>query len=312
MFTHVFEHYDDGKQACYTSAVQHLNQPSIKPVHLFHYPTGAPAVSKTLYTIEKPVLHVDTNAYKDVETFLNRIYCRMEKQHRVSIIFGDEQLVSLIWSCITSDPDEYMWVLPFPGEFHLSLHICHGIYRLFSNLLIKVANSNSRQNITIDFKSCYWNKQEDFLLLVIEGTLKWLLQLRNLPMNATVGELMNAANSNPSLHYLLYFLFQFGLFYWNLRQEVRRGNVGAVNFAWKYCWPLFHVTNKFQYEKLCLIATYIQEFSHDAIKEVLDNRLCSMKGISGHCIGTDMLTEKVRKSRILNSRLVITICDCQK
>ena len=58
--------------------------------------------------------------------------------------------------------------------------------------------------------------------------------------------------------------------------------------------PLFHVTNKFQYEKLCLIATYLQEFTHPAIREVLDKRLCNLTGIPGHFVGTDMVTEKVR------------------
>ena len=147
----------------------------------------------------------------------------------------------------------------------------------------------------MDFKSCYWHKQEDFLLMVTEGTLCWLLQLGEFPQGATVGEIMEAAKPNKSLYHLLYFLFQFGLFYWKLRQELRKGSVRAITYAWKYCWPLFHATNKFQYEKLCMIATYVQEFSHDAIKEVLNNRLCNLKGIPGHCIGTDMLTEKVSK-----------------
>lgn len=297
MFTQIFEHYQDESTNWYTSALHHLEQSPTKPAHLFHYPTGAPPVSKTLFNIEKPLLHVDTNSYKDVEAFLLTIFCKMEQQHRLAIIFGDEQLVSLIWSCITEDPDEYMWVLPFPGEFHLTLHICHGIFRLFANLVNIVANLTSRQNITIDFQSCYWNRQEDFLLLMIEGTLKWLLQLRDFPKQATVGEIMTAARANPSFHYLAYFLFQYGIFYWNLRQEIRKGNVETVTYAWKYCWPLFHATNKNHYTKLCMIATYIKEFSHDAIKEVLDNRLCNLKGISGHCIGTDMLTEKVRLSQ---------------
>jgi hypothetical protein len=293
MFRSVFEHYADETTHWYTLAVQHLEQLGEKPVHLFHYPSGAPPVSKTLYHIEKPMLNMDTNSYKDIESLLVTIFCKLEQQHRLAIIFGDEQLVALIWSCITEDPDQYMWVLPFPGEFHLTLHICHGIFRLFANLVTIVANSTSRQNITIDFKSCYWNKQEDFLLMMIEGTLKWLLQLKDFSKELTVGEILNSAKTNPSFHYLVYFLFQFGLFYWNLRQQLRKGNVQAITYAWKYCWPLFHCTNKFQYAKLCMIATYIQEFSHDAIKEVLNNRLCNLKGIPGHCIGTDMLTEKV-------------------
>ena len=269
------------------------NNANQQPLHLFNYPPNSPPIDATRYIIQKPLVGVDTNSADDVSVFLNKAYLKMNQDHRMALIFGDEQLVALIWKGIVEAPDENMWVLPFPGEFHLTIHVCHAIFRLFASFLMPFASFLSRMKITIDFRSCHWHKQEDFLLLVVEGTLQWLLQLDGFPSDIPAGDLLKMSSNSTSLNYLLYFLFHFGLFYWNLRQEIRKGSVEAVSHAWIYCWPLFKATNKYQYQKLCLIATYIDQFSHPAIKEVLQNRLCNLKGLPGHCIGTDMLTEKV-------------------
>src|SRR5689334_8053660 len=104
------------------------------------------------------------------------------------------------------------------------------------NMLLEFVNSISRTNITIDFQSCYWHKQEDFLLLVTEAILHWLWQLEGVPTTSTAQQLLTAVKNNKPVYQLLYFLFHFGLFYWKVRQEIRKGNVETVTFAWKYCW----------------------------------------------------------------------------
>ena len=158
------------------------------------------------------------------------------------------------------------------------------------SLLLPLAAFMGQQHdkITIDFLSKYWYKQEDFLLMVIEGIKKWILQLDGFPAAAAINEqlsieaILKQVEKNKTVFNLLYFYFQYGLFYWsNLRQETRRGNVAAVaEYAWQqYCWPLFHVAaNKYQqYEKLCLISTCIQHFSHPAIKEAALNKRAALQ-----------------------------------
>jgi hypothetical protein len=269
---------------------------------LFQYP-----VEKSCIEVLDPLVNADTNNHSDVEAFLNRVYAKIcQLGVRMGVVFGNEQTVSLIWSQIAEYPNEHMWVLPFPGEFHFLVHVTHGIFRLYSFLLLPFANFLGRTKITVDFLSKYWHKQEDFLVMFIEGLLKWFQQIRGLTDRVSAEQVLKHVEKNKTAFCLLDFLFHHGLFYWNLRQQIRMGDVNAVKYAWKFTWPLFHVTNKFQYEKLCLIATYLQEFTHPAIREVLDKRLCNLKGIPGHFVGTDMVTEKVRsilwKIRELDSR----------
>ena len=188
--------------------------------------------------------------------------------------------------------DEHTWVIPFPGEFHFLVHITHAMFHLFENILIPFANFLGREKITVDFLSKYWHKQEDFMEMVIEGIMKWLQQVKDLPSDISAAQVLSDLANNKTVYNLVYFVLQFGIFYWNLRQEIRKGNVEAVCYGWRYAWPLFHVTNKYHYEKLCLITTYCEHFTHPAIQECLQRRLCNLKGIPGHHIGTDMVTEK--------------------
>jgi hypothetical protein len=154
--------------------------------------------------------------------------------------------------------------------------------------------------------------------MLVVGILKWFQQVKQVPHDLTAGQILEKVYTNKNAYLVLYFLFQFGLFYWALRQQIRLGNTTAVQYAWKYCWPLFHTTNKYQYTKLSVIASYSEHFSHPAIKEVLDSRLCNLRGLAGHFIGTDMVCEKVKlhllKSGdyIRHSRIhfVTVFCSC--
>src|SRR5690348_6989744 len=65
------------------------------------------------------------------------------------------------------------WFL-FLGEFHFCIHIVHGIYCLFSWLLLDMAAFLGWEKLKVDFLSKYFHKQEDFLLLVFESIHCWL------------------------------------------------------------------------------------------------------------------------------------------
>ena len=82
--------------------------------------------------------------------------------------------------------------------------------------------------------------------------------------NSTATSWWICVENNKTTYNVLYFFFHFGVFYWNLRQEIHKGNVKAVSYAWIYSWPLFHVSNKYQYEKIFVIAIYCKHFTHPA------------------------------------------------
>ena len=137
-------------------------------------------------------------------------------------------------------------------------------------------------------------------MLVIEATHEWVMALEGIPGSTSAYELYAQSRFNNLSRYLSFFFTQYGIFYWNLRQQIRKEDVTAVQQAWKYSWSLFHTTKKKHYAKMSMISTYIEEFGHPAIKDILSKRLCNINGKYGRSIGVDKLTEKVSNSS--NSR----------
>jgi hypothetical protein len=262
--------------------------------HVFEYPLGASTFPKTTIVVQPPVLHIDTASYADIESFLEVVYrWKAVHQYKIVLLYGDEQMVDRIWKLRCGSPDLY-WLLVYPGEFHFCFNLTHGIFRLFPNLLMDIATFMGRDKIKVDFLSRYFHKQEDFFLLVCEAIQRWLKSIANIP-DKSPAEIMKDCEKNEKVSELLYFYYHFATFYIHLRQEIRRGNTSYVTFAWGYSWPLFHATNKNLYARLSLLAIYIDKFAHPIIKEVLQNRMANLKGVPGHCMGTDMVTEKVCK-----------------
>lgn len=108
-------------------------------------------------------------------------------------MFGDEQLVSRVFTLVSQDLF-YGNVLPFPGnsfsgsflctniftgEFHFTMHVCHGIYRLgFASYLQPIAEQFNYTILKCDFDLKKWNKHDEFLLLFTEGALAWLNSIK--------------------------------------------------------------------------------------------------------------------------------------
>jgi len=288
-----------------TTFLLHISQNK----HLFEYPTQGIACQPTKFIIESALIHRNTNNFPDIEFLVSKIWERLyfQESARFCIIYGDEQTVALMWSCILSNPEEYMWMLPFPGEMHFCMNLLHGCYRMFSPLLLWFANHIGRTNISINFRSAFYTKQEDFFFLSLEAIWKWLCNLRGFPNNLTASQMLTLTAESKPTYYLLFFLFNYGLFYWDLRQNIRSNNEKAVTSAWIQSWHIFHATNKYHYSKLSLIATYCRLFSHDYIKQILSERLCSMKGIPGHSFRTDIkkFSEKFCLAEKINIVLII-------
>jgi hypothetical protein len=262
---------------------------------LLDHPIGGEPCPRSQTEVMPPIIDVNTAAAKDMEYVahvIHNLYIS-KKKYKGLVVFGDEQVVGRFWEFKMASPSDWAWLTPFPGEFHLLIHVCHGIYRLFPDLLLKVANFMNRDKIKMDFQSAYWQKQEDFLLLVVEAGLKWYYSLRGVDASWSVETILEKARKNYPIFTFLNFLFKFGLHYWGLRQAVRANDIHTVDAYWAYWLPLFICTNKNNYSKVCLQAMIVTKFAGKAVKQVLNQRLLNIKGLVGHYIAPDMACEKV-------------------
>ena len=49
---------------------------------------------------------------------------------KVVLLYGDKQLINCTTAILWQHNSFFSDILPFPGEFHFMMHVCHAVYRL--------------------------------------------------------------------------------------------------------------------------------------------------------------------------------------
>lgn len=151
---------------------------------MFNHPTPGDDVAKPLVKVLPPLHGVSTSSYKDVEVFLEWPHNTIirEQEYQVVVVFGDDQFVERLLNRLAVNYGLYRDILPFPGELHLQMHLCHTIMRLgYDEYLQPIANHLNINNITKNFLLKNWDKHDDFMLVVAQACVNWLTTV--LPSN---------------------------------------------------------------------------------------------------------------------------------
>jgi hypothetical protein len=165
------------------------------------------------------------------------------------------------------------------------------IYNVFGLLLLSLAEKLAWSPLNSHFNLKEWSKHEDFLVITIEATTRWIHLIFGKLERPVV--ILQSTMFNESLHSWLIFYFQYGLMYWQLRQAIRIEDEEAVNLAWKWCTSLFVAANKLHYARLCVIATHILYHAGPELGTILNSRFLSLSNKLGHSVAIDIGVEKV-------------------
>jgi hypothetical protein len=140
-----------------------------KHQHLLEHPSPTKAQSKTHFVIQRPLLNCNLASAIGIERFVDVLFrrYRVQEQKDLVVLFGDEQLVKSLYSRIAKSPEEYFWLLPFPAEGHLLMHLTMAIYEVFGPLLLTLAEKMNWTALSPHFNLKEWTKHEDFLLITI-------------------------------------------------------------------------------------------------------------------------------------------------
>jgi hypothetical protein len=148
-----------------------------KDLSLWDRPPDAPFVQAACIYIRDPDVNLKTSAYRDMDIHVRKIMMDLvvHDSYPFVLLLGDEQYISRVWHLKLADPLTYHHLIPYPSEFHLCIHWTHALYRLGGeSWMLPIAEHLAFKNISIDFVSKYWDKQEDFLLIFTQGVLEWL------------------------------------------------------------------------------------------------------------------------------------------
>ena len=101
--------------------------------HPDYTPEGADSIT---YEYHVPTTH-GTADYEDNKAVLARIRIRKENLGlKLVFVIGDQQSYSRMVWLKRKETSDYLWLVPFPGEFHFAVHMLMGIHILWRGSLI--------------------------------------------------------------------------------------------------------------------------------------------------------------------------------
>jgi hypothetical protein len=273
-----------------------INSWTARRRHLLDHSPSTVFRLRTQFAIQPPILNCNTAAKDDMDRFVQTLYWKyiLQEKKNVVVVFGDEQLVSALYSRIFKSTDEYCWMLPFPAEGHLLMHFTMAMYDVFGTLLLSLSEKLGWSTLSSKFNLKDWIKHEDFLIITMEATTRWIHQIFGKLEQPE--KILQSTIWNARLHSWLTFYFQYGLMYWKLRQAIRTEDCEIVNLAWKWCTTLFLAANKPHYARLCVIATHILYHANSELGAVLNSRFLSLSSKLGHSVAIDIGVEKVNRT----------------
>ena len=89
-------------------------------------------------------------------------------------VIGDEQTYDRMIKMKPASPRQYLWLIPIPGEFHVTGHILHCLYRLWwMHLLHPFSIILQRERIKMDWTMTKFNAHDDFVFIVVTAVHMW-------------------------------------------------------------------------------------------------------------------------------------------
>lgn len=222
--------------------------------------------ARSQVVIGTPICGVSTASYQDNCVMLWHLYyhCELDLpdiEHM--LVIGDEQTYDRMIKMKAAQPNNYSWLVPFPGEFHLCGHVLHCTYRLWwLHLLQPIRDILRMERIEMDWGMKKFNEHDMFVRTVVCALIKWLEHIFGVGCMEDPAALRRQCYDNFTLIYVLDFLYQDGMPYCTLRQFNRMSPTPGRRFIidqfYGYYCCRFRATNKFLYAMLCYHYLYIK------------------------------------------------------
>jgi hypothetical protein len=241
-----------------------------------------------------------TLSYDDVRAIVLKLY---EECGRPEILLanGDFQTYDRMYHLKLKYPGEFDWLVPIPGEWHWNWHILKGIYKIWSEDILR-ALSQVIGFKSLDPKCKNFHHGEDFLEIATLAIHDVLRELRILHPDKTDIKIMHHYKEYHPIYQLLYFYNWHAAPYWHTRAALKSGFSSVTNQMWRYWLHLFIAARKTNYSVLTLRVLWNMKYLHEEIvKTINKNRLFSFTGEKDTGIPLDGFNELVRKLMLHNS-----------
>lgn len=255
--------------------------------------TSAKLINLPVEVDKQTISHADVasivrNLWDTVGKPYGRDYC---------IMGGDWQTFSRMWELKIKQPDDFKYVIPFPGEWHWNWHILQGIFKIWGHYLLKPFAVSVLGYKNFDVKCKNFHYGEHLLEVVTIGILNFLDELREKHPGEVDMGLQTHYRGYSHLYELLYFWNWYICMYWLTRSALKAGDSATINEMWRYWLQLFITTKKHNYAIMSIRFLWLLQFLHPDIVAVINSfRTYSFSDAKMTRIPLDGLNELVRSA----------------
>lgn len=252
----------------------------------------------TQFEWHSPMYERSQSSYDDVNFELD--YMRNSAYHRLADVLmlgGDGLSFMRLIHRLAQDPRQYLMtkpiVIPRLGEApHGKFHLMHGDWRLWSPLLMKMAEVVANRAVKSDPTVETYNQHEHFLRVVSIAFAEYVLEIAASGTDFHVAHVfIEAAQVNLSFAYVVMFLFLFAFKYLEFRSAVRRNESKKLDMLWRENLGTARASNKNNYSEMSVIAVYWGSVLVEPLQTVFHNSR-TLRWVHSH-VGWDMPIEKL-------------------
>ena len=252
----------------------------------------------------KPVYHVLTSSYDDVEATLNSL--RQANLGRIFLfVGGDGQTMMRINHLLANHPDLYIdqtpVVIPVQGESpHGVHHFLHAGFRLFKPIIRVAAGLIKDKSVSEDPHSVKEFNRALFLLYKItRGFSEYLLTLRDAPSLDFPEDYIRQAQPNIDLLWIVHFLYDCAFLVLDLKKCIRSNDSKGIDLLYRefLTSALTGTANKTQYTQMSILRVFWAHAMHPDLQHIYHGiRSLPVSRRPGSRVGWDMLCEWLHRS----------------
>jgi hypothetical protein len=252
-------------------------------------------VVKANILILEPKLNVQTLSYAEVVPLVEEFYRNhiANSNRTFAFISGDQQVWIKLWKLRKNHPQKYGWLIPLPGEWHWMWHIIKGIFRVYSDLILRPVAILQGYS-TFDAEANNFHYAEDILQMVTIAVCEWVKKSLPRGENRSITQWLHSLKVNPNAYELVYACIYYFIPYWVTRSALKWNKHEHMKELWRYWLHLFIATGKTNYAALTIQFLWILTSLHPDVLDVYyQHRVISFSGDPGTGIAIDGVNELV-------------------
>lgn len=247
----------------------------------------------------KPIWGKLQASYADVEDELNR----MRGEHldkRILFVGGDGLSIIRINHLIKARPDIYIdsapLIIPMQGEApHGVFHVMHAGWRMYQRLIrifADVTLGDSAKAVPDDPLVSDFNKSIYGLWWMTRACSEYLLDLLDTTDSMEmdrVDEIIQLAEQNIDLAWIVHFLYDYAYLVLDFKQAVRANKSKHIDVLWREFFATGHTgtSNKVLYVQMAIMRVWWADALNPQLAELYHNLRSIPMSSSGVCVGWD-------------------------